>query len=331
MDFNLKAASFTDVKNFNELKTDILYDTVIIGGGPAGLTAAVYCMRKGLKTAIVLKNIGGQVAETAGVENYLGYKYIDGTELANKFKEQVLQFGIDYSEGVGVTSIENQNEKIIKLEDGRELKTRTVIIATGKTWRKLGVPGEKEFQGKGVAYCSICDGPLFKNKTVAVVGGGNSGVEALIDLASIAQKVYLIQFLDKLTADDILIESLSNFDNIEYLYNSEVKQINGSVSVHSLVIEDRDSKEKKTINVNGVFIEIGMIPNSSFVDSAVKLAENGEIPVNSKCETETEGIFAAGDVTTVPFKQIIIAGGEGAKAALSAYEYIVVTSINYNY
>lgn len=319
-------SSFKDENNFKELNLNILYDTVIVGGGPAGLTAAVYCMRKGLKTALVLKSVGGQVAETSGVENYLGYKYIDGVELAEKFKDQVMQFGIDYSEGIGVSQIKDGNNKAIVLEDGRILKSKTVIIATGKTWRKLGVPGEKEFQGKGVAYCSICDGPLFKDKTVAVVGGGNSGLEAVRDLASISKKVYVIQFLEELTGDKILQDSLKKYGNIEYILNSEIVEIHGDEKVRAISFKNRKSNDVTKIQTDGVFVEIGMIPNSSFAEDVIPLAKNKEIPINAKCETEVEGIFAAGDVTTVPFKQIIIAGGEGAKAALSAYDYIMKIS-----
>lgn len=323
MDFNLNTVSFLSEKNFLPVEPGRVYDVVIIGGGPAGLTAAVYCMRKGVSTAIIIKDIGGQVADTASVENYLGYKYINGVELVEKFKEQVQQFSIAYDEGKSVLSLEDGDVKKVRLDDGREVLAKAVIIASGKTWKKLNVPGEDRLVGRGVAYCAICDAPLFAGKTAAVVGGGNSGIEAAIDLAAIASRVIVIQLLENLTADRILIDKLSGFSNVEYIFNSRVMEIKGEEKVESLVIENIKTEEESSVSVDGIFIEIGLDPNSSFAEGVVEMNGFNEIDIDSFCRTSAEGIFAAGDVTSVPFKQIIIAGGEGSKAALSACEYIM--------
>jgi alkyl hydroperoxide reductase subunit F len=323
MDFNLNTVSFLSEKNFLPVDPGKVYDVVIIGGGPAGLTAAVYCMRKGVNTAIIIKDIGGQVAETASVENYLGYKYINGVELVEKFKEQVQQFSIAYEEGRSVESLENGDVKKILLDDSKEVLAKAVIIASGKTWKKLNVPGEERLVGRGVAYCAICDAPLFAGKTAAVVGGGNSGIEAAIDLAAIASKVVVLQLLENLTADKILINKLSKFSNVEYIFNSRVLEIHGDEKVESITVENINTEEKVIVDTDGIFIEIGLDPNSSFAEGIVDMNGFGEINIDSFCRTSAEGIFAAGDVTSVPFKQIIIAGGEGSKAALSACEYIM--------
>ena len=323
MEFNLSTISFVAEKNFVPIDSSKVYDVLIIGGGPAGMTAAVYCMRKGADTAIIIKSIGGQVADTASVENYLGYKYINGSELVDKFKEQVLQFSIGYEEGQGVSSIEDGGIKKVVLDDGRVIQSRTLIIATGKTWKKLGVPGEKQLTGRGVAYCTICDAPLFAGKKVVVAGGGNTGVEAAIDLVSVASEVVIIQLLEELTADKILLDKLKGFSNVSMIYNSRVTDISGGDKVKGVTVENVDTGSVTTIAADGIFIEIGLDPNSSFVRGVVEMNSSSEIVVDNRCATNREGIFAAGDVTDVPFKQIIIAGGEGAKAALSACEYIL--------
>ena len=323
MDFNLSTISFVEEKNFTPIDTGRIYDVLIIGGGPAGMTAAVYCMRKGVDTAIIIKSIGGQVAETSSVENYLGYKYINGVELVDKFKEQVFQFSVGYEEGQGVSAIEDGDIKRVTLEDGRVIKSRTLIIASGKTWKKLGVPGEKRLTGRGVAYCTICDAPLFAGKKVLVAGGGNSGVEAAIDLASVASEVVIIQLLDELTADKILLDKLKTFSNVSMIFSSRVTDITGENKVSEVSIQHVDTGVVTRVKTDGIFIEIGLDPNSSFVRGVVEMNSSNEIEIDSRCETSREGIFAAGDVTSVPFKQIIIAGGEGAKAALSACEYIL--------
>ncbi|HOP30302.1 MAG TPA: FAD-dependent oxidoreductase [Spirochaetota bacterium] len=323
MDFNLSTVSFLSEKNFVPIDTGKVYDVVIIGGGPAGLTAAVYCMRKGVDTAVIVNHIGGQVAETSSIENYMGYRYVNGVELVEKFREQVQQFSIGYDEGNSVETIEDDGIKKVMLTDGRIIKGKTLIIASGKSWRKLGVPGEQRLTGKGVAYCTICDAPLFAGKKVVVVGGGNSGVEAAIDLASVAGEVVVLQLLDKLTADKILQDKLAGFSNVSYIYSSSVQEITGDDKVKGVIIENNNTHTVSEIVTDGVFVEIGLDPNSGFAKEVVEMNKYGEIVVDCACRTSREGVFAAGDVTTVPFKQIIIAGGEGAKAALSACEYLM--------
>jgi len=323
MEFNIASLSFVGESRFEPVDTSKVYDVVIIGGGPAGLTAAVYCMRKGVSVALVAKHAGGQVADTSGIENYMGYRYINGLELVDKFKSQVLQFSISYDEGGDVEAIEDGAIKSVLLKDGRIIKGKTLIIASGKRWKKLGVPGEVELTGKGVAYCSICDAPFFAGKKVAVVGGGNSGVEAAIDLAKVAGEVFVIQNLDRLTADKILVDKLNSFGNVRFIYKTVVRQIKGVSSVESIVLENTGSLQKTELAVDGIFIEIGLEPNSDFVKGVLELNSSGEIIVDCACRTSVNGIFAAGDVTSVPFKQIIIAAGEGAKAALSACEYLL--------
>ncbi len=322
MDFNLNAVSFLNEKNAASLDTERIYDVVIIGGGPAGLTAAVYCMRKGVDTAIIVKHVGGQMSETSAIENYMGYRHINGVDLVEKFREQVRQFAIGYDEGFGVASITDGRIKTITLDDGRSVRAKALIIASGKSWRKLGVDGEQRLTGRGVAYCTICDAPLFTGKTVVVVGGGNSGVEAAIDLAAVAGEVIVVQNLDRLTADKILADKLAGFANVRYVYKTLVKEIRGEDAVTSVVLKDAATGAAAEIAADGIFIEIGLEPNSGYARGIVDMNDAGEIAVDCACRTSRAGIFAAGDVTTVPYKQIIIAGGEGAKAALSACDYL---------
>jgi len=325
MEFNLNAVSFVNERNAVPLDGDRTYDVVIIGGGPAGLTAAVYCMRKGVDTAIIIKSLGGQVSETSSVENYMGYRFINGVDLVEKFGEQVRQFAVGYGEGAGVASIEDGAVKKVNLDDGRTIWGRALVLASGKSWRKLGVPGEQRLTGRGVAYCTICDAPLFAGKTVVVVGGGNSGVEAAIDLAAIAKEVIVVQNLDRLTADSLLVNRLAAFGNVRYRYASSVLEIIGENEVRAVAVRDDGTGAVTEIAAEGIFIEIGLAPNSGFARGIVDMNESGEIVVDCACRTSSAGIFAAGDVTTVPYKQIIIAGGEGAKAALSACDYIKKT------
>lgn len=325
MEFNLSSVSFLSEKNFTPVDASRVYDVIIIGGGPAGLTAAVYCMRKGVSTAIVIKNIGGQMSETASVENYMGYKYINGIELVDKFRDQVQQFSISYDEGHSVEKIEDGAVKGVWLDDGRKLAARALIIASGKSWRRLGVPGEREFTGRGVAYCTVCDAPLFAGKRVVVAGGGNSGIESALDLAPVASRVTVVQMLDRLTADRILVDKLAGYDNVDYIYNSVITGINGDNAVKSVSIKNLADNNAADFAADGLFVEIGLDPNSGFAADVVDLNSYGEIEVDAMCETSAEGIFAAGDVTSVRYKQIIIAAGEGAKAALSACDYIMIS------
>lgn len=323
MDFNLNVGAFSSEHRTVPLDASFLYDVLIVGGGPAAMTAAVYCMRKGVKTGFITKDIGGQVGETSGIENYLGYKYIEGHELVTKFAEQVKQFEIALKEGASVTKISDGNEKIVMLDNGEKFRAKAIILATGNRWKRLNVPGEERLVGKGVAYCTICDAPFFAGKKVVVVGGGNSGVEGAIDLAKVAKEVTIVQFLEKLTADKILIDKLHEFSNVSILYEHEVKEIQGTERVTGVIVIDRKSKQEKLISVDGVFVQIGLSPNSDMVKGVVALNDRGEIMVDCACKTSVEGIFAAGDVTSVPYKQIIIAAGEGAKAALSACDYVL--------
>ena len=323
IEFNLSSSLFASDKKFLPFDASVIYDTIILGGGPAGLTAAVYCMRKGLLTGLITRQVGGQVAETAGIENYLGYRYINGTELVDKFRDQVAQFGIAFEERGEITDLGDGLVKQIKLADGRVFRCRTVLIATGKQPKRLDVPGELELVGRGVAYCAICDAPLFVNQRVVVVGGGNSGVQAAIDLAKVASQVTLVQRRDQLIADKILIDKLSVFSNVDYLYEHLVTKIHGEKRVHAVTLTDRKSGESRQLDTDGVFVQIGLIPNSSFARSVVDMNPIGEIRVDSFCRTDVAGIFAAGDVTDVPYKQIIIACGEGAKAALALNDYLL--------
>jgi NADH-dependent peroxiredoxin subunit F len=323
MDFNISPGMFASEKKFRPLDAGKLYDVLILGGGPAGLTAAIYCMRKGAVTGLIVKEIGGQVAVTAGVENYLGYRYINGIELVEKFKEQVFQFGIDYGEGGTITAIEAGDVKKIRMDDGTEYSSKAIIIATGESWKKLNVPGEDKFVGQGVAYCSTCDAPFFTGRKVVVVGGGNSGLEAVLDLARVAREVVLVHNMNRLTGEKVLVDKVGEFTNVRTMYDSIVTSINGGRAVESVSIKDRIHGGEHDIDAEGIFIEIGLVPNSGFARGVVELNKHGEIIVDSSCRTSVPGIFAAGDVTDVEFKQIIIAAGEGAKAALSACNYIM--------
>lgn len=323
MEFIINPVLFSTEQHFNQPDSNEIYDVIIIGGGPAGLTAAVYCMRKGHRTALLVNHVGGQVAETAGIENYLGYRYIDGMELVSKFREQVFQFGIDFEADIQVKAIEDGKIKKVRTEDGRSFQGRTLIIASGKQSKKLGVPGETEFVGHGVAYCSICDAPFYAGKKVVVVGGGNSGLGASLDLVKTAEHVILLHRYKKLKGDKILIDKLQNYTNFEIYPEHEVLEITGENKVTGVTALDKRTNETKNIETDGVFAEIGLEPNTGFVKGTLELNGFDEIVVDSYCRTNLSGIFAAGDVTSVPYKQIIIAGGEGAKAALAASEYIL--------
>lgn len=326
MEFNLSTVSFISEKNFLPVDESKVYDVIITGGGPAGLTAAVYCMRKGVSTALVVKSIGGQVAETSSIENYMGYRYISGVELVDRFREQVQQFSIGYDEGHDVTSVEAGPVKNLWLDDGRKLSAKALIIASGKSWRKLGVPGESEFTGRGVAYCTICDAPLFAAKRVVVAGGGNSAAGSAIDLAATASAVTIIHRRDSLRADGILLERLAAFKNVNYIYDTVITDINGDSAVRSVRLKNLKDNTGSVFETDGVFVEIGLDPNSGFARGTVETNSYGEIVVDRDCATSAEGIFAAGDVTSVRYKQIIIAAGEGAKAALSACDYVMMNN-----
>jgi len=299
-----------------------VYDLIIIGGGPAGLAASVYAARKRLNTLLITVNIGGQINTTWGIENYLGYQFIEGPELISKFEAQVKQFPIDQKIGSRVTFIRKIEGGLeVTADSGEKYQGKAVIFATGKNPKKLNVPGEKEFAGKGVSYCAVCDGTVFAGQKVAVVGGGNSAVTAALDMVKIAEYVNLVS-LTKLTADPVLIDKLGEAKNLAVYPEHQTLSIKGNQFVEGVVTKDVKSGTEKQLAVNGVFIEIGLVPNSDAVKGLLKLNKWGEVPVSCNTETEVPGLYAAGDVTDVPEKQIIIAAGEGAKAALQAHCYL---------
>ena len=299
-----------------------MYDLIIVGGGPAGMTAAVYAARKRLNTLLLSKDVGGQVLWTMGVENYMGYQYIEGPELMQKFEEQVKQFPLDQKIGQGASTLSRVDVGFeVRAEGGESYQARAVIVATGKRPRQLNVPGEERLKGRGVTYCAICDGPIFAGEKVAVIGGGNSALEAAYDMVKIGDHVYLVS-TTPLTGDQVLIEKVKEASNLTTLLEHEVLSIEGSNRVESLTVRDLKTGAEKKLEVGGVFVEIGLIPNSDIVRDIVKLNRLGEIEVSSACETGVPGLFAAGDVTNVPEKQIVVAAGEGAKAALAAHKYL---------
>lgn len=300
-----------------------MYDCIIIGAGPAGLTAAIYAARKKLNIIVISKNVGGQTAESWLIENYIGFSVISGAELVKKFREHLLKFKIPLKEGVQVLKVEKRN-KIFKVYTKEKIfEGKCVIVASGKVARRLEVPGEREFLGKGVTYCATCDAPLFHKKDVAVIGGGNSALEAALQLDKIANKIYLINLAPNLTGDEILIEKVQQSKKIEIYNSSRVIEIFGDTVVKGLEFKNINSGFKRKIKIQGVFVEIGSIPSIDFIKDLVKLNARNEIIIDKRNMTSQAGIFAAGDVTDVVEKQIVIAAGEGAKAALSAYDYLI--------
>jgi alkyl hydroperoxide reductase subunit F len=296
-----------------------IYDLIIIGAGPAGITAAVYAARKKIDTLVVTKDIGGQAALSGDIQNYTGYQFISGPELAEKFEEHMRKFNFDIRENEEVTKLVTKQNNFLVVTDKNSYRAKTVIIASGKKSRELGVSGEKEFKNKGLVYCATCDAPLFSEDDVAVIGGGNSALDATLQLMNIANYVYIINIADYLTGDEIMQEKIRKSKKVSILNNSQVIEILGDNFVNAIKIE-KDKKEE-TLAVQGIFVEIGLIPNSDFAVDLNK-TKSREIKVNNKNETNIPGIFAAGDVTDVFEKQIIIAAGEGAKATLSVFRYL---------
>ena len=299
-----------------------MYDLMVIGGGPAGLAATVYAARKQLNAVLISEDIGGQMNMTLGIENYLGYQFIEAPELIGKFQTQVDQFPIDQKIGDKVSrvvKIDGGYEAV--LENGDRYQSKAVILATGKKPRMLNIPGEKELAGRGVTYCAICDGPIFTGQRVAVIGGGNSALEAVLDMVKIAEHVDMVS-LTPLTGDAILIEQLPAGDRLAIYTEYQTERIEGDPLVEGMVIKDVKSGESRRLDVTGIFIEIGLVPNSASVKDLLDLNKSGEVPVNRSCETALPGLYAAGDVTDVPEKQIVVAAGEGAKAALQAHRYL---------
>ena len=306
------------------LATKEPFDVLIVGGGPAGAAAAVYAARKGIRTGIVAERVGGQTLDTMGIENYISVLETQGPQFAAALEAHTRAYDVDIMAGQRVASVEGGEQITVTLENGALLKSRSVVLATGARWRKVGVPGELEYANKGVAYCPHCDGPLFKGKAVAVIGGGNSGVEAAIDLAGIVRHVTLVEFADKLKADDVLVRKLKSLSNVDVHVNAKTTEITGDGGkVNGLTFEDRATGRTQTVELAGVFVQIGLVPNTEFLKGTMELTRYGEIVVDHKGATSVPGVFAAGDATTVPYKQIVIAAGDGAKAALSAFDHLV--------
>lgn len=307
------------------------FDMLIVGGGPAGAAAAVYAARKGIRTGVASERFGGQVLDTMGIENFISIQETQGPKLASALEEHVRSYDVDImnmqrAKALVPNAGPNKDLIEIQLESGASLKSKSVILATGARWRNINVPGEAEFKNKGVAYCPHCDGPLFKGKRVAVIGGGNSGVEAAIDLAGLVGHVTLIEFDTQLRADAILQRKLMSLKNVTVIANAQTTEITGDQTVNGLVYKDRATSELHKVELEGVFIQIGLIPNTDWLKGVVELSKHGEIVVDAKGQTSVPGVFAAGDATTVPFKQIIIAAGDGAKAALGAFDHLIRTS-----
>ena len=304
------------------------YDVLIVGGGPAGAAAAVYAARKGIRTGIAAERFGGQVNDTLAIENYISVLSTDGPKFSMALESHVKDYGVD------VMNLQRADELIppttpgglveLKLANGGSLKSKTVIISTGARWRNVNVPGEQEYKNKGVAYCPHCDGPLFKGKRVAVIGGGNSGVEAGIDLANIVGHETLVEYADQLRADQVLQDKLESLPNVVILKQAQTSEFTGTAGkLDGLNYVDRATGESKRVEVEGVFVQIGLVPNTEWLRGTIELSKHGEIIVDAKGQTSVPGVFAAGDATTVPFKQIIIAAGDGAKAALSAFDHLI--------
>lgn len=326
MDFslsmNLKSRKEAHSKG---LQPEALYDLLIIGGGPAGLNAAIYAKRKGLKVGLIAKSLGGQVKDTSSVENYLGTESLSGEALVENFVKHLKSLEIPILEGQMVVNYEHEQGEgspthLLTLEYGEVYRSKTLLLAMGSSPRKLGVLGEKEYFGKGVAYCAICDGPLYKGKDVIVAGGGNSAVEAALDLSKIASKVKLIH-RSQLRADQVLIDELEHKENIDVLLETKIEEILGQDKVAGV-----KTQAGEIIKADGVFVEIGYVPNLGVFKNVLTLNSKGEIEIDQQNQTKVSGVFAAGDVTNVPYKQIVIAAAEGAKAALSINEYLLTST-----
>ncbi|MBL4796157.1 MAG: alkyl hydroperoxide reductase subunit F [Oleispira sp.] len=310
------------------------YEVLVVGGGPAGASAAIYAARKGIRTGVVADRFGGQVMDTMGIENFISVKQTEGPKLAAALEEHVKEYDVDImnqQKADNIISAEKTEDGYIhvELESGATLKSRSVILSTGARWREMNVPGEQEYRNKGVAYCPHCDGPLFKGKKVAVIGGGNSGIEAAIDLAGLVEHVTVLEFAETLRADQVLVDKANSMGNIKIIKQAQTTEVIGDgTRVTALHYIDRESGETQVVELAGIFVQIGLVPNSEFLKgSGIELSNRGEIEVSAKGETSVAGIFAAGDVTTVPYKQIIIAMGEGSKASLGAFDYLIRTPV----
>ena len=303
------------------------FDVLIVGGGPAGAAAAIYAARKGIRTGVVTERFGGQVLDTMGIENFISVQHTEGPRLVAQLEQHVKDYDVDVmnlQKAVGLKAANGDGLATVELESGASLRAKTVILSTGARWRQIGVPGEEEYRNKGVAYCPHCDGPLYKGKRTAVIGGGNSGVEAAIDLAGIVAHVTLIEFDSELRADAVLQKKLRSLPNVTVITSALTTEVTGDgEKVTGLVYRDRKTEETHTVALEGIFVQIGLVPNTEWLNGALAMTNRGEIEIDSHLATSLPGVFAAGDVTTVPFKQIVIAMGEGSKAALSAFDYLI--------
>jgi alkyl hydroperoxide reductase subunit F len=301
------------------------FDVLVIGGGPAGSAAAIYAARKGIRTGILAERFGGQLMDTLGIENFISVKETEGPKLVQALEQHVKSYEVDIMNLQRANALRKVDDGIeVEMVNGGVLKSKAIILSTGARWKEMNVPGEQEYRNKGVAYCPHCDGPLFKGKRVAVIGGGNSGVEAAIDLAGIVSHVTLIEFDSKLRADAVLQKKLVSLPNITIITSALTKEVLGNgTKVNSLCYEDRTNGTIHTLELEGIFVQIGLLPNTDWIKGVVDLSKHGEVLVDHKGETSMAGVFAAGDCTTVPFKQIIIAMGDGAKASLAAFDYLI--------
>ncbi|MNO81932.1 Alkyl hydroperoxide reductase subunit F [compost metagenome] len=318
-------------RDAEKLSAKAAFDVLVVGGGPAGASAAIYAARKGIRTGVAAERFGGQVLDTMSIENFISVQETEGPKLARALEEHVKQYEVDIMNlqtAEKLIPAKNPGElHEVKFTNGASLKAKSVILATGARWREMGVPGEKEYKARGVCFCPHCDGPLFKGKRVAVIGGGNSGVEAAIDLAGIVAHVTLIEFDSQLRADAVLQRKLHSLPNVKVITSALTSEVKGDgQKVTGLVYRDRNSEELHSVELEGIFVQIGLLPNSDFLKGTVELTPRGEIIVDAKGQTNIPGVFAAGDVTTVPYKQIVIAVGEGAKASLSAFDHLIRTS-----
>ena len=304
------------------------FDVLVIGGGPAGAAAAIYAARKGIRTGVAAQRFGGQVLDTMSIENFISVTETEGPKLVRAMEQHVHEYDIDVmnlqTASRLVPATEQGGLHTVEFESGASLKAKTVILSTGARWREMNVPGEQEYRTRGVAYCPHCDGPLYKGKRVAVIGGGNSGVEAAIDLAGLVKHVTLLEFADTLRADEVLQKKLKSLPNVTVIKSAMTTEVIGDGSkVTGLIYKDRTTEELHTVELEGIFVQIGLLPNTEWLKDSVALSKHGEIEIDARCATSIPGVFAAGDVTTVPYKQIIIAMGEGSKASLSAFDHII--------
>ena len=307
-----------------KLDVNIKYDIAVIGAGPAAVSAAIYGARKGLKVAMIGDLVGGQLINTNDIENIIGTPLTNGFDFSQSLEKHLNEYEIAFYKGHKVKKvIKESKDNVLILDDELEVKSKTVIVATGAIWKKLGIEGEDKYAGKGVHYCATCDGPFYRNKDVVIIGGGNSGVEAAIDLSNIAKTITLVEYSSTINADEVLKNKLSSLENVKILTSSAAQSVTGNLFAEGLKILNRDSNVVEEIKTDGIFVEIGTVANTSFVSDILDINSNHEIKINSVNKTSVEGIFAAGDCTDTKYKQVIIAMGEGAKAALSAYEYLI--------